>query len=176
MKPTVRRILLACSVLVVAALASLGIVLARGSAAPGVSVVNGSLAEPSLLSAAQMETHQFLHQGSAVSATGGERGLFETDFFKPVPPPPPKPKPPPPASREIPLVYRGLAAFPDSGGVAYLAVENRVLLLSIGDVVTDGWTLTSFDAIQAVMSKGEETRVLPFNVRSPLTVPIAAKP
>lgn len=132
------------------------------------------MAEPGRITAAQQETFAFFNDGRA--APGSGRGLFETDFFKPAPAPPkPVAKPPaPPAPRKFAVVYRGLAAFPGGASVAYVAVEGRVLTLTAGEAVAEGWTLREFDSAQAVLSKGDERFTLPFNRSS--AVPANAKP
>ena len=119
---------------------------------------------------AQRATADFLDNARAAAGTG--RGLFETDFFKPPPAPPPKPKPMPPTTRELVLFYRGLAAFPDGGRVAYLSIEGRTVTLAAGEAVSDGWQLASFNAEQATLAKDGQTLILPFNRRVTVSVPV----
>lgn len=172
MKPVELR--LACAI---------GVSLVLVSGIAGLAVIGGGKAiaepksaavagEPRLLTETQTKTYWFFAQTD--SGAGGGPGLFETDFFKPAPAPKPAPKPTPPATREVELIYRGLAAFPDGARVAYLAVEGRTLNPAAGDEIVDGWKLVSFDSDQAVLAKAESRHILPFNRRTALTVP--AKP
>lgn len=128
--------------------------------------------ERTLLTARQREVYSFYNDKPADTASGG-RGLFETDFFKPPPAPPPKPPPPPaPTTRELPVIYRGLAEFDGGGRVAYLTVENRTLTLAAGDAVADGWTLAGFDSERATLAKADKTIIVGFSRRAVLVVPV----
>lgn len=194
MTPAAQRLTAAVGTLGVLLFATVGLALAPApslSSAPhpagAKSAARGGLAgvaasasthpdEVSLLTDAQHDAYRFFQDNRAASAsgtgTGTGRGLFETDFFKaPVTPPPP-PKPPAPTRREVELFYRGLAAFPDGTRIAYLAFEGRTLTLALGEPVLDGWALAAFDSDQAVLTKGEERTVLPFNRRASLSVPL----
>lgn len=128
--------------------------------------------EPGLLTEDQKKAFWFFTKGD--SGAGEGPGLFETDYFKPAPAPKPVAKPAPPATREVTLIYRGLAAFPDGSRVAYLALEGRNFNPAPGDEITHGWRLDAFDSDQAVLVKGEERLMLPFNRGTVLVVP--AKP
>lgn len=127
-----------------------------------------------LLTAEHRAVATFLASGRAGGGASGP-GLFSTDFFKPAPPPPPKPKPPAPTTREIPVSYRGLAAFP-SGSVAFLTVEGKELTLAVGDAVAGGWRLDAFDAEQAALVRDDERRNLPARRPAKLVVPAAPPP
>jgi hypothetical protein len=152
-----------------------GIVLSRpGASGSAATLTYVAPSEPVRITPVQQETFAFFNDGRAAPSSG--RGLFETDFFKPAPAPP-KPvvkPPPPPPPRNLAVVYRGLAAFPGGTSVAYVAVDGRVLTLSAGEAVAEGWTLLEFDSAQAVLAKGQERFTLPFNRTS--AVPANAKP
>lgn len=128
--------------------------------------------ERTLLTERQREVYSFYNDKASGASSGG-RGLFETDFFKPPPAPPPKPPPPPaPTTRELPVIYRGLASFEGGGRVAYLTVENRTLTLAAGESVADGWTLAEFDFERATLAKADKTITVGFNRRAVLVVPV----
>lgn len=118
--------------------------------------------ERTLLTERQREVYSFYNDKASGASSGG-RGLFETDFFKP---------PPAPTTRELPVIYRGLASFEGGGRVAYLTVENRTLTLAAGDSVADGWTLAEFDFERATLAKADKTITVGFNRRAVLVVPV----
>ncbi len=171
MTAAVRRLLRAAVVLALLLAGLFGLTKAPPPLHPAPSGGSGPAAEEAMrFTPAQRATADFLDNARAVAGTG--RGLFETDFFKPPPAPPPKPKPAPPTTRELVLFYRGLAAFPGGGRVAYLSIEGRTATLAEGDPVTDGWQLVAFDPEQAVLAKGEQRLILPFNRRATMSVPV----
>lgn len=150
----------------------------RGTPLRAVAVENYA-AETSALTHAQHQAYLFFQNGRVDAGSG--QGLFETDFFKakPVPVKPAKPvKPvpvkPAPTTREAVLFYRGLATFSDGARIAYVMLDDRALVLSLDEEVTDGWRLESFDGDQAVLAKDEARVTLPFNRRA--IVSVAIKP
>lgn len=172
MSPAARRISFATAALLLLTLGLAGLALGpRGPAAAGPNTPAVLIAEPARLGAEQTATFEFFNQDRDPAPADSGRGLFETDYFKPPPAPPPKPKPTPPTTREIPVFYRGLAAFPDGADVAYLAVETRLITLESGGAVVDGWILSDFNSERAIITKDEEHLALPFNQRIALTVP-----
>ncbi len=170
MNPVRRRFLLALVVLGLLMVGSAGLWLAASRAEAVARPPTEPADEPRLLTPAQAETYAFFNQGRPTPAGSG-RGLFETDFFKPPPPTPPKPKPPAPTTRDIAVVYRGLAEFPGGASIAYIAVEDRLFTLERGASVGHGWTLSAFDSEKAVLAKEGETVTLDFNRRATLAVP-----
>lgn len=171
MTAATRRILRVSAVLLLLLAGLFWLARAPGSAVSALPTEVTPQADETLrFTPAQRATADFLDKGSAVAGTG--RGLFETDFFKPPPAPPPKPPPTPPTTRELVLFYRGLASFPDGTRVAYLSVEGRTVTLPVGEDVTDGWQLAEFGPEQAVLAKGDEKRILPFNRRATVSVPV----
>jgi len=143
-------------------------------AAPATPAPANPAPEPALLARAHADTFAFFDEGRAQTDPG--RSLFATDFFKPPPPPPAPPsppKPPPPPPKLVSASYRGFAAFPSgAASVAYLSVDGRVVTLSPGDPVAEGWKLLSFDADAAELARDEARFRLPFN--KPVSLP--AKP
>ncbi len=142
------------------------VALARPPAAtPPPAPAPAAAPEPTRLARAHATTFAFFNEGRAQTDSG--RDLFATDFFKPPPPPPPPPTPPKPAPPPPKLVeasYRGFAAFPSgAASIAYLAIDGRVLTLSPGDPVAEGWKLLSFDADSAQLARDEARFTLPFN-------------
>lgn len=131
--------------------------------------------EPARLAAVHAETFAFFNEGRASPGTG--RGLFETDFFKPPPPPPPPPatpKPAPPPPKPVAVAFRGFAAFPSGvASVAYLSIGGRVVTLTPGEPVTEGWILLSFDTDSAELARDEVRLRLPFNKSVSLPAPPA---
>lgn len=153
-----------------AALFSAAVGLAWSPAAPvalGPSPVENE--EPPLLTAEHRAVATFLASGRAGGGASGQ-GLFATDFFKPPPPPPPKPKPPAPTTREIPVLYRGLAAFP-SGSVAFFSVDGKDRVVAVGETLSGGWALESFTADRARLVREEERRDLDARRPAKLVVP-----
>ncbi len=135
--------------------------LAIGQAwSPGAPTAGGPVPteneEPPLLTAEHRAVAAFLASGRAGGGANGQ-GLFSTDFFKPPPPPPPKPKPPAPTTREIPVLYRGLAVF-SSGSVAFFSVEGKDRVIAAGEPVAGGWTLENFDVENARLVRDEERK------------------
>ncbi len=134
-------------------------------AAPGAPAPEAPAPEARRLARGHADTFAFFNEGRAQTDSG--RSLFATDFFKPPPPPPtppapPKPAPPPP--KLVAASYRGFAAFPSgAASIAYLAVDDRVVTLSPGDPVAEGWKLLSFDADSAELARDEARFTLPFN-------------
>jgi hypothetical protein len=169
-KPSEFRLTCAAGVLVLFLAGMTGLALIGSGKAIAPAAGGSPAKEPSLLTETQTKTYWFFAQGD--TGAGAGPGLFETDFFKPAPAPKPAPKPAPPATRNVALIYRGLAGFPDGSRVAYLAVEGRTLNPAPGDEVADGWKLLSFDSEQAVLAKGDARIMLPFNRSTALTVPV----
>ncbi|MCU0792746.1 MAG: hypothetical protein MUE42_07830 [Opitutaceae bacterium] len=175
MSALVRRFTFTAIVLSTLVLGAAGLTRGGGVAARPAEAAPRAAAEISRLHPRDLETLEFFRQGRGEAVVSGP-GLFATDFFKPPPEPPAKPKPKPPETREIALLYRGLASFPGSDGIAYLSVDGKVQTYERGAAFPAGWTLNDFDAERAVLARGEERLTLPFNRRANLSVPLEKKP
>ncbi len=172
-----RKVLRASVLLLILAVGLVGLALSPAAATrlgSGATLAGTPETEPLRITARQADTFAFFNDGRAAIETG--RGLFETDFFKPAPPPPrPAPKAaPPPPPRKIAVVYRGFASFPGGAGLAYLAVDERVREVGLGEAVAEGWTLLEYNADQAVLVKDGQRLALPFNRAT--AIPAAVKP
>lgn len=94
--------------------------------------------------------------------------IFAVRTWEPPPPPPPKPGPPPPPPQPqappLPFKFLGRIVDADRADAFLLAIQDRVLSVSVGDTIEDRYLLEKF--------AGGQLHFLyrPLNIRQTLTV------
>ncbi|MCP5516115.1 MAG: hypothetical protein H7A45_02530 [Verrucomicrobiales bacterium] len=96
---------------------------------------------------------------------------FFTRHFEP---PPKAPPPPPPSTRQASLLYQGSLRTSQERLLAYLLVEDKLLILTNGSPVIADHAIARITLQQVILTNtAGETNVLTFRVPAQVQVPVA---
>jgi hypothetical protein len=119
--------------------------------------------------------------------TDNYQSPFHTKYFEPPPPPapkeekpkpkpkpkPPDPPPPPPTTKKVTLIYQGLYKKSDGGKMAFIKVDDKSMVGSVGLKVVDNWVISQIDLEKLILKDSAgETLDMKFRTQTQITVPI----
>lgn len=110
------------------------------------------------------------------NTTDADNPFFTHHFDPPPPPPPPPPDPPPPpppTTRMAPMLFQGTVRTSEERLLAYLRIEERLLILTNGAPVLADVGIARISPQQVVLTNSAgRTNILLFRVPAEVEVPI----